>query len=118
MKRCRRVYACFVIIMLFAMSSRLLAERVTQRNGGAIRGLDGALYDRYNRPTIERTQRALRDRGLYSGPIHGILDPATMQAIYAFQTASYHLQRCGVPTPRTRMMLEQGSHTDPAPPVR
>jgi hypothetical protein len=76
------------------------------------------MYDPYKPATIERTQRALRDRGLYSGPISGILDPATMQAIYDFQKASYHLQMCGVPTPRTRMMLEQGSHTDPAPPSR
>jgi hypothetical protein len=76
------------------------------------------MYDPYNRVTIERTQRALRDRGLYSGPINGVLDPTTMQAIYAFQKASYHLQMCGVPTPRTRMMLEQGSHTDPESPTR
>src|SRR5262245_6327348 len=63
-----------------------------QYEGRLIRGLDGALYEPYNRMTIERTQRSLQDRGLYSGPINGILDRPTMKAIYAFQKASYHLQ--------------------------
>jgi hypothetical protein len=43
--------------------------------------------------------------------MNGILDSTTMKSIYAFQQAN-HLQRCGVPTPHTRKMLEQGSHTD------
>jgi hypothetical protein len=43
--------------------------------------------------------------------MNGILDPPTMKSIYAFQEAN-RLQRCGVPTPRTRKVLEQGSHTD------
>jgi hypothetical protein len=89
-----------------------------QYEGRLIRGLDGALYEPYNRMTIERTQRSLQDRGLYSGPINGILDRPTMTAIYAFQKASSHLQMCGVPTPRTRGLLEQGSHTDPQSPTR
>jgi hypothetical protein len=37
-----------------------------------------------------------------------------MEALYTFQMASKILQRCGIPTPFTRKMLEQGSHTDPA----
>jgi hypothetical protein len=45
------------------------------------------------------------------GPINGVLDGPTMRAIYAFQEAN-HLQLCGVPTPHTRKMLAQGSHTD------
>jgi hypothetical protein len=44
--------------------------------------------------------------------INGILDTPTMKAIYTFQQANHNLQVCGVPTPRTRKMLEQGSHTD------
>ena len=80
-----------------------------------IEGLDGGLYPPYNPGTIERVQRALTERGLYSGPVNGILDVPTMKAIYSFQKATHVLQVCGVPTPRTRKMLEQGSHTDPAP---
>jgi hypothetical protein len=76
-----------------------------------IAGLDGARYMPYRQATIQRVQKALRERGLYTGPINGILDWPTMKAIYAFQEAN-KLQRCGVPTPHTRKMLEQGSHTD------
>jgi hypothetical protein len=94
------------------------AATAVQHELKLIRGLDGAWYEHYSRATIEATQRALRERGLYSGPISGILDPATMNAIYAFQKASYHLQMCGVPTPRTREVLTQGSHTDPKPLAR
>jgi hypothetical protein len=76
-----------------------------------IAGLDGGLYDPYRPATIQRVQKALQDRGLYAGPMNGILDLPTMKSIYAFQEAN-NLQRCGVPTPYTRKMLEQGSHTD------
>ena len=76
-----------------------------------IAGLDGAQYIPYHPVTIQRVQRALQERGLYTGPMNGILDWETMKSIYAFQEAN-KLQRCGVPTPHTRKMLEQGSHTD------
>jgi hypothetical protein len=81
--------------------------------GELIAGVDGAPYEPYRRSAIERVQRALRNRNLYVGPINGILDAPTIKAIYEFQQAAYTLQRCGIPTPRTRRMLEQGSHTDP-----
>lgn len=80
--------------------------------GPLIKGLDGALYRTYRQATIENVQKALRDRGLYAGPVNGILDRPTMKSIYAFQEANHNLQRCGVPTPHTRKMLMQGSHTD------
>jgi hypothetical protein len=80
--------------------------------GQLIAGLDGGLYEPYRAATIERVQRVLYDRGLYPGPVNGILDLPTMKAIYAFQEANHNLQMCGVPTPHTRKMLEQGSHTD------
>ena len=107
-----------LVIALMALLSCASPQFAAQKDERPIRGLDGLLYEPYKAVTIERTQRALRDRGLYSGPINGILDPPTMQAIYAFQKASYNLQMCGVPTPRTRMMLEQGSHTDPESSIR
>ena len=80
--------------------------------GRFITGLDGALYAAYREATIENVQRTLRDRGLYAGPVNGILDRPTMQSIFAFQEANDILQRCGIPTPHTRKMLMQGSHTD------
>jgi hypothetical protein len=78
-----------------------------------ITGLDGGLYEPYRPGTIERVQRALIARELYRGPVNGILDEPTIKAIYAFQKMTRTLQVCGVPTPRTRKLLEQGSHTDP-----
>jgi hypothetical protein len=80
--------------------------------GQFIAGLDGWLYLPYKSITIRRTQQALVDRGLYEGPVNGVLDPPTMRAIYTFQKVTHMLQPCGIPTPRTRRMLAQGSHTD------
>ena len=80
--------------------------------GQLIEGLDGSLYEPYARSIIERVQKALGARRLYTGPVNGILDLPTMKSIFAFQKANYHLQHCGVPTPHTRKMLAQGSHTD------
>ena len=79
--------------------------------GLLIAGLDGAMYTPYQPATLQRVQRRLKERGLYAGPMNGILDRPTMRSIFAFQEAN-NLQRCGVPTPYTRKMLEQGSHTD------
>ena len=90
-------------------------DRLPARNDRLIDGLDGASYEPYKPEAVRRIQDALVGRGLYRGPIHGILDTPTMQAIYEFQKAHYGLQVCGIPTPRTRKILEQGSHTDPAP---
>src|SRR5262249_19013521 len=80
--------------------------------GQLVAGRDGALYEPYRPSTIERVQRALIERGLYAGPVNGVLDEPTMKSVEAFQEANANLQRCGVPTPHTRTMLQQGSHTD------
>lgn len=80
--------------------------------GDLIMGLDGQLYDGYNEETIRQVQSVMKNRGLYAGPVNGVLDPPTMESIYTFQEANKYLLRCGVPTPRTRKLLEQGSHTD------
>jgi hypothetical protein len=80
--------------------------------GVLIQGLDGGLYDAYNATTIKHVQSVMKKRGLYAGPLNGVLDPPTMESIYTFQEANPYLLRCGVPTPRTRQLLEQGSHTD------
>jgi len=80
--------------------------------GQLIMGLDGGLYLPYSATTIRHLQSVMKNRGLYAGPLNGVLDAPTMESIYTFQEATQHLQRCGVPTPRTRKLLEQGSHTD------
>src|SRR4030095_10900636 len=80
--------------------------------GQLIMGLDGELYLPYSATTIRHVQSVMKHRGLYAGPLNGVLDAPTMESIYAFQEATYYLPRCGVPTPRTRKLLEQGSHTD------
>jgi hypothetical protein len=79
--------------------------------GLLVAGLDGAVYTPYQPATLQSVQRRLKERGLYAGPMNGILDRPTMKSIYTFQEVN-KLQRCGVPTPYTRKMLEQGSHTD------
>jgi hypothetical protein len=73
----------------------------------------GGSYEPYRPKAIERIQRALTVRDLYGGPVNGVLDKPTMKAIYEFQRMAGTLQICGIPTPRTRRLLEQGSHTDP-----
>jgi hypothetical protein len=80
--------------------------------GQLIMGLDGELYLPYSATTIRHVQSVMKNRGLYAGPLNGVLDTPTMESIYTFQEATYDLLRCGVPTPRTRKLLEQGSHTD------
>src|SRR5262249_40263211 len=59
--------------------------------GQLIAGLDGELYEPYRTVTIERIQRLIKERGLYTGPINGILDTPTMKAIYTFQEATHIL---------------------------
>jgi hypothetical protein len=80
--------------------------------GRLIMGLDGELYLPYSATTIMHVQSVMKNRGLYAGPLNGVLDAPTMESIYTFQEATHSLLRCGVPTPRTRKLLEQGSHTD------
>lgn len=79
--------------------------------GQLIAGLDGSEYLPYSGRAVERVQDLLRTRGLYSGPVNGVLDPPTMNAIAQFQDATNTLGVSGIPTPRTRQMLRQGSHT-------
>ena len=99
-----KVCAIAVFVLTVAPALPLSAQRL-------FIGLDGAQYVPYRPSTIQNVQKSLQDRGLYDGPMNGVLDGPTMKSIYAFQEAN-NLQRCGVPTPNTRKMLEQGSHTD------
>ena len=79
--------------------------------GELILGLNGERYPPYSAKTITFVQLLMKNRGMYAGPLNGVLDAPTMESLYKFQ-AAYYLLRCGVPTPRTRQLLEQGSHTD------
>jgi hypothetical protein len=79
---------------------------VPGKEGKLVLGLDGGEYDAYSVSTVQEVQQALTAQGLYAGPISGILDQATMQAIGEFQKSN-DLQVCGVPTPHTREMLLQ-----------
>ena len=72
--------------------------------GQLIAGLNGENYDAYNSETIEAVQGALADQGMYSGPVNGILDRPTMDAIGRFQEMN-NLTVSGVPSPRTRELL-------------
>ena len=69
-----------------------------------VRGLDDGDYENYYPSMVRKVQNALQSQGLYSGPISGVLDEATMNAIGEYQRAE-NLQIVGVPTPRTRKAL-------------
>jgi peptidoglycan hydrolase-like protein with peptidoglycan-binding domain len=69
-----------------------------------VRGLDDGDYENYYPSVVRKVQNALQSQGLYSGPISGVLDEATMNAIGEYQRAE-NLQVVGVPTPRTRKAL-------------
>ena len=96
------------------------SARAARRNVGVARsekliaGLDGASYEPYASAAVRSIQQALVARGLYDGPTHGILDALTMEAVSEFQKAHHGLHISGIPSPRTRLLLKQGSHTDPA----
>jgi hypothetical protein len=74
------------------------------KEGVALAGLDGGLYDPYLPSVIVKVQEALTARGLYRGEAHGYLDEETMLALGEFQK-DHGLQVCGVPTPQTRRAL-------------
>ena len=70
-----------------------------------IRGLDGGTYENYYPSVVKNVQMALQDQGLYDGPISGVLDETTLNALGEFQKAN-KLHVSGVPTPRTRKALK------------
>lgn len=70
-----------------------------------IQGLDGGTYENYYPSTVKNVQTALQEQGLYNGPISGVLDDMTVNALGEFQKAN-NLHVSGVPTPRTREALK------------
>ena len=70
----------------------------------AVTGLDGRWYPTYRPQMIRWAQEALKATNAYAGPVNGVLDAATMQALKDFQhRAGVHPS--GVPTPLTRRAL-------------
>jgi hypothetical protein len=74
------------------------------KEGIAVAGLDGGIYEAYAPRVIATVQDALRSHGYYQGETHGYLDEETMRALGEFQKEQ-GIQVCGVPTPRTRDAL-------------
>ncbi len=70
-----------------------------------IQGLDGGTYENYYPSVVKNVQTALQAEGLYAGPISGVLDEATSNALGEYQKAN-NLRVSGVPTPRTREALK------------
>lgn len=71
---------------------------------GLIKGLDGGLYQPYKPSVIRETQQALKEKGLYDGPVNGRFDEATMHAVGKFQK-EHDILVSGVPSPYTRAAL-------------
>lgn len=67
-------------------------------------GLDGEIYLDYRRSAVENAQRALKERGFYTGPVDGDLDQDTRVALARFQQVN-GLHVTGIPTPYTRSRL-------------
>lgn len=76
------------------------------KEGLLVLGLDGGLYEPYQSSVVEFVQRTLADVGDYTGPVTGVLDRATMEALQTFQQRE-GLAPSGVPTPRTREALRR-----------
>ena len=70
-----------------------------------IEGLDGGRYENYYPSVVKNVQTALQTEGLYGGPLSGVLDEATSNALAEYQKAN-NLRVSGVPTPRTREKLK------------
>ena len=75
-----------------------------------ILGLDGETYENYYPSVVTNVQTALQAEGFYDGPISGVLDEATSNALGEYQQAN-NLYVSGVPTVRTREALRSSPDT-------
>ena len=66
---------------------------------------DGGDYENYYPSVVKNVQTALQTEGLYGGPISGVLDEATSNAVAEYQKAN-NLSVSGVPSPQTREALK------------
>lgn len=74
--------------------------------GILIEGLNGGEYPPYNARVIEQFQRFLFQEEFYDGPVTGILDKPTMEAMAEFQSAN-GIVASGVPSPETRNAAQE-----------
>jgi murein L,D-transpeptidase YcbB/YkuD len=85
-------------------------EQTNQHQVEMVTGLNGASYEAYLPSLIEQTQEALKAKDYYSGPVNGVLDHDTMEAIGKFQKDN-GLTVSGVPSPETREYLFSGQQS-------
>jgi peptidoglycan hydrolase-like protein with peptidoglycan-binding domain len=89
-----------------ALAARTSSGSPVDPETGLIIGLDGGDYEQYVPAAVEHAQARLRDLGRYAGPVDGVLDKPTMEALGEFQKQE-ELQVSGVPSPMTRFRLYQ-----------
>ena len=82
--------------------------------GKLMLGLDGGRYEPYRAPLVRNAQTTLFRQKLYDGPVTGVLDKRTMEAVGELQKQN-GIKASGVLTPRTREVLDkaQGSGDGP-----
>lgn len=105
------VVRSLLAMSLFALPASCAAttnkNMSTERHMALVKGLDRVTYEGYKPDLVKKVQTALKSDGLYQGDTNGKLDKATMKAIGEFQQ-KHHLERSGIPTPRTRKELLKG----------
>ena len=74
--------------------------------GNLMLGLDGGQYSPYLTTVVEEVQRFLFEQDLYDGPVTGVLDVDTMNALGEFQEQN-GLAKSGVPSPNTREAMQE-----------
>jgi peptidoglycan hydrolase-like protein with peptidoglycan-binding domain len=99
----KRVAATLAALVASPLLAGAAAAAVPMEHG-LIEGLDGGLYQPYKASVVRKTQQALKQKGLYSHEVDGVLDEATMRALGDYQ-AQHGLVASGVPTPDTRRAL-------------
>ena len=72
--------------------------------GKLMLGLDGGRYEPYRAHLVQNAQRTLFRQKLYDGPVTGVLDKRTMEAVGELQKQN-GIKTSGVLTPRTREVL-------------
>lgn len=80
--------------------------------GNLVMGLNGGEYPPYKPSVVQDFQRFLFEADLYDGPVTGVLDEETMNAIGRFQQENDIVQS-GVPSPQTRQAMRNSQEGSP-----
>ena len=78
--------------------------------GNLLLGLNGGEYPPYAASFVKEVQRFLFEHDFYEGPVTGVLDEQTMEAIGEFQGENGIVQS-GVPSPETRDAMRASEAT-------